>query len=61
VTVTIGGRAADVVYEGGAPQAVAGLYQVNVTIPPGASVGNQPVILTVGGVPSASGLTVAVK
>jgi uncharacterized protein (TIGR03437 family) len=61
VTATIGGRVADIVYQGGAPQAVAGLYQVNVTIPPGTPAGNQPVILTVGGIQSTAGLTVAVK
>jgi uncharacterized protein (TIGR03437 family) len=61
VSVTVGGKLADIPYQGGAPQAVAGLYQVNVTIPADTAAGNQPVVVTVGGVSSVTGLTVAVK
>jgi uncharacterized protein (TIGR03437 family) len=61
VTVTIAGLQADIAYQGGAPQAVAGLYQVNVTIPAGTPPGNQNVVVTVGGIASVAGLTVAVK
>ena len=61
VTVTIAGQQAPIAYQGGAPQEVAGLYQLNVTVPLGTPAGNQPVVLTVGGVASLTGFTVAVK
>jgi uncharacterized protein (TIGR03437 family) len=61
VTVTIAGKPVDVAYQGGAPQEVAGLYQLNVTVPVGTPSGNQPVVLTVGGISSLTGFTVAVK
>ena len=60
VTATMGGRAAEVLYAGSAPGNVAGLFQVNVKLPPGVS-GNVPVVVTVGGVASQAGLTVAVR
>ena len=43
------------------PQEVAGLYQLNVRVPVGTPSGNQPVVLTVGGISSLTGFTVAVK
>jgi uncharacterized protein (TIGR03437 family) len=62
VTVTIGGRPAQVHYAGPAPGNVAGLLQVNVGIPadvtPGATV---PVVVTVGMASSQAGLTLAVR
>lgn len=62
VTVTIGGQPAQVVYQGAAPGFVAGLTQINVTVPsnitPGPAV---PVTIAVGGVTSVSGITLAVK
>ena len=61
VTVTIGGISADVAYYGAAPQAVAGLLQVNATVPPGVASGDQEVIITIGTSKSQSGLTVAVQ
>jgi uncharacterized protein (TIGR03437 family) len=61
VSVTVAGKLADIPYQGGAPQEVAGLYQLNVTIPPDTPPGNQPVVVSVGGVSSVTGLTVAVK
>jgi uncharacterized protein (TIGR03437 family) len=60
VTVTIGGVAAEVRYAGGAPGLIAGVMQVNVMVPAGVS-GTAPVVLTVGGVASQSGVTVAVR
>jgi uncharacterized protein (TIGR03437 family) len=61
VTVTIGGLPATVNYAGAAPDEVAGLLQLSVTVPagvtPGASV---PILLTVGGVKSQTTATIAV-
>ena len=48
-------------YSGAAPQAVAGLLQVNATVPPGVASGDQEVIITIGTSKSQSGLTVAVQ
>lgn len=61
VTVTIGGVSANVQYAGAAPTLVSGVIQVNVQIPAFLSSGDLPVVLTVGGVSSQSGLTVSVK
>jgi len=58
--VTIGGVSAQVLYAGGAPGQIAGLMQVNVVAPSGLS-GAVPVVLTVGGLPSQPGVTVAVR
>ena len=46
--VTIGGQAAVVSFSGLTP-GLPGLYQINVTVPAGISVGSQPVLLTIGG------------
>jgi uncharacterized protein (TIGR03437 family) len=60
VTATIGGQSAQVPFAGLAP-GFAGLYQVNVTVPPGIAPGdNVPVILTVDGA-SSPPVTVAVQ
>jgi uncharacterized protein (TIGR03437 family) len=60
VTVTLGGVAAEVRYAGGAPGLIAGVMQVNVVVPDGLA-GAVPVVLTVGGVASQGGVTVAVR
>jgi endo-1,4-beta-xylanase len=60
VTATIGGVPAVVVYAGPAPGEVNGVMQVNLTVPTGLT-GAQPVVITVGNVPSQMGITVAVK
>ena len=60
VAVTIGGVPAQVQYAGGAPGIIAGVMQVNVTVPVGA-LGVVPVVVTVGGVPSQPGVTVVVR
>jgi uncharacterized protein (TIGR03437 family) len=64
VSVTIGGiavPATDIYYAGAAPQSVAGLLQVTVKVPANAASGNIPVVVTVGGQGSQSGVTVAVQ
>jgi uncharacterized protein (TIGR03437 family) len=54
-TVTIGGATAAIAYSGLAPGFV-GLYQINVQVPMGLSSGNQPVVITIGGVQSSIAL-----
>ena len=50
-TVTIGGKNAPVGFSGMAPF-IVGLYQINVTVPPDAPTGVQPLIVTINGIPS---------
>jgi uncharacterized protein (TIGR03437 family) len=57
-TVTIGGRNAEVQTAGGA--GVPGVTQMTVTVPTGVS-GNLPILLTIGGVSSQTGVTVSVQ
>jgi len=61
-TVTIGGQDATVLGAQASPGSVPGLLQLNVTVPsniPASSA--SPVVVTIGGVASQSGLTMAVK
>jgi uncharacterized protein (TIGR03437 family) len=61
-SATIGGQAATVNYCGEAPDATAGLVQVNALIPDSVTPGSAvPVTITIGGVVSQAGVTVAVK
>lgn len=60
VSAAIGGVPANVAYSGPAPGEVNGVMQVNLTVPPGLS-GAQPLVITVGGVASQTGITLAVK
>jgi trimeric autotransporter adhesin len=61
-TVSIGGKPATVTYAGWVSDSVAGLYQINATVPTGATAGAAvPVSVTVGGVTSQAGVTMAVK
>ncbi len=61
VTLTIGGLPATIVYAGAAPGEVAGLMQINATIPVGTKSGNAaPVVLQMGDVLSGTA-TVAIK
>jgi uncharacterized protein (TIGR03437 family) len=61
VTVTIGGQTAQIAYAGPAPQAVAGLYQVNCVVPAGVASGQAPVVVTSDGRQSQPNLTVAIR
>jgi uncharacterized protein (TIGR03437 family) len=62
VTVTIGGVGATVQYAGSAPGEVEGLMQVNAVVPLGVGPGPAvPVVVSVGGVSSQAGVTVAMK
>jgi uncharacterized protein (TIGR03437 family) len=61
VTVTIGGLPAEVAYYGAAPQAVAGLLQVNAKVPDNIPSGNAEVVIQIGTTKSQTGLTVAVQ
>jgi len=55
VSATVGGLPATVQFAGLAP-GFAGLTQVNVQIPPGLSLGDQPVFVSVNGIPTNAGL-----
>ncbi len=55
VQVTIGGKSAQVTYQGLAP-GYAGLAQINAIVPSGLMPGDQPVFITINGVPSNSGV-----
>lgn len=61
VKVTIGGKPADVLYAGTAPT-LPGVTQINVRVPTGINPGSAvPVIVTIGGVSSQHGVTLAVQ
>jgi uncharacterized protein (TIGR03437 family) len=55
VQVTIGGQPAQVTYQGVAP-GFAGLAQINAIVPSGLAPGDQPVFVSVGGIPSNAAL-----
>lgn len=59
VGVTIGGRAAEVLYAGAAPGFVAGVLQINVRVPAGLT-GSQPLVVRVGETASPAS-TIAVR
>jgi uncharacterized protein (TIGR03437 family) len=61
VTVTVGNLAGTVVYAGSAPGFVEGALQINVQLPANLPAGAQAVVMTVGGVSSPAGVTVAVQ
>jgi len=63
VKVSLGGTdvTSNILYVGAAPTLVAGVFQMNLTIPANAPTGAVPVVVTVGTASSQSGLTVAVK
>lgn len=62
VTVTIGGQPATVTFAGGAPGLVAGVAQINVTVPTGIQPGDAvPITLQVNNTPAQTGVTVAIS
>lgn len=61
VTVSIGGKTAEVLYAGAAPGLVAGVMQVNVRVPSDADSGDNAVVLNVGNTASPQGVTIAVQ
>lgn len=62
VTAQIGGVPAQVVYAGGAPGLVAGVFQINVTVPATVRPSNTvPVILTVGESQSVAGVAIVIR
>ncbi len=60
-TATVGGKNAPVVWTGSAPQSVAGLFQINVQIPPDLTAGTYELVIKSGSFASQAGLTIAVK
>lgn len=61
VTVWIGGVAVKPMYSGAAPGIVQGVVEINAVIPTSVAPGNQPVDVTIGGVTSPAGVTIAVR
>jgi len=62
VTARIGGTAANVQYAGPSPGSIEGLLQVNAVVPDDIpSDPAVPVVVTIGGVPSQAGVTIAVR
>lgn len=62
VTATVGGVPATVQYAGSAPGLIAGVFQVNVVIPPGAPSGSLPIVIAFGTSSSTqANVTVAVQ
>ncbi|HWC97042.1 MAG TPA: BACON domain-containing carbohydrate-binding protein [Candidatus Sulfopaludibacter sp.] len=65
VTVTVGGLAAQVVYQGPAPGAIAGLTQIDIVVPnaKGGATGTVavPVVVSIAGAASQANLTLAVQ
>jgi uncharacterized protein (TIGR03437 family) len=58
VTITIGGVTANVQFAG---LRESGLYQLNVTVPSGLPTGDAPVVATIGGVSTQSGVSIAIQ
>jgi uncharacterized protein (TIGR03437 family) len=61
VAVTVGGKPTPQIYAGVSPGLISGLIQVNVLVPDGLTAGPQPVVISVGGLPSQSGVTIQVQ
>jgi len=62
VTLTIGGIPATVQYAGGEAGTVAGVMRIDVVVPAGVQVGSTvPVVVSVGGISSPPGVTIAVR
>jgi uncharacterized protein (TIGR03437 family) len=61
VSITVGGQPAQFSFAGEAPGFVSGVMQLNVQLPANAGTGDLPVVVTIGGNPSQTGVTVSVK
>ena len=62
VQVSVSGEAAQIVYAGAAPHAVAGLLQVNFRVPVDATLGDAvPIVLSIGNTRSRDGVTMAIR
>ena len=61
VGITIAGQTAAVTFAGAVPGSLFGLYQVNATVPSSVAAGTAPVLVSIGGATSPTGVTVAVK
>ncbi|MEO8371923.1 MAG: hypothetical protein ABI806_22245 [Candidatus Solibacter sp.] len=61
VSVTIAGQGANWSFAGEAPGFVSGVMQLNVIVPTGVPAGDQPIMVTIGGNQSQSGVTVSLK
>ena len=61
VQVWVDGKQAEVHYAGAAPDEVAGLFQLNVRIPPDSSSGDVSIEIHVGDAVSQAGMTISVK
>jgi uncharacterized protein (TIGR03437 family) len=61
VTLQIGGVNAEVLYYGAAPEAAAGIFQLNVKVPEAVAPGQQSLILRVGSCTSPATVTMAVR
>ena len=61
-TLKVGGQTATINYLGAAPGFVAGIFQMNFTVPTGAASGSaSPVVLTIGGKNSQANATMAIQ
>jgi uncharacterized protein (TIGR03437 family) len=60
-TVSIGGKPAQISYQGPAPLSVAGLYQINCVVPAGTPPGLAAAVVTSDGGQSQPNLTIAVR
>ena len=61
VTATIAGVPAQVIYAGAAPGLIAGVAQVNVRVPKGLPSSTAPIALSIGGLTTPAGITVAIQ
>ena len=61
VTAVVGNQPATVTFYGEAPGLVAGVQQVNLIVPPNTPSGAVPLVISVGGIQSQSGVTLSVR
>lgn len=61
LSVQVGGQPAAVLYSGGAPGEVQGMFQINIQLPAGVTGATVPVVLAVGSASSQAGVTVAIR